>query len=73
MRDGKTMIKDLAATLNIVLVILVFSAFFPVWSLRASMQGGWGEVLEPYRWHLLGALLISLAVHKLGWGSFFED
>ena len=73
MRDGKTMIKDLAATLSIVLVILVFSAFNPFWALSGSMQGGSGEVLEPYRWYLLGALLITLVINKLAWGRFFVD
>ena len=44
MRDGKTMVKDLAATLNIVLVILVFWGFVPFWPLVGSMQVGSGEV-----------------------------
>ena len=68
-----TMIKDLADTLNIVLILLIFIAFVPFWSISGSIRGDSDEALKPYRWYLLGALLISLVVHKLAWGSFFED
>ena len=73
MRDGITVIKDRTATLNIVIVILVFLAFDSFWSLSGSMQVGSSEVREPDPSYFFCTLLMTLGMSELAWGRFFVE